>query len=209
MKTAPKETTATANKKRARLRPWLKWVLLVVISVAVGFGTYYGCAGYSGGGLPMPFGVGVAVVESGSMEPSMKVGDMLIVKKRDEIAVGDVIVYRSGRMLVVHRVIAIDGDTLTTKGDANNAADTPFDKSAYEGTVVKRVPFVGMLLDGIKSPIGILLLAALAILLIELSRTGGKASDEPTADELRAEIEELKRERGDNETQPRDGEEDK
>ena len=102
-KTAPTETKETPNKKRARLAPWVKRVLLIVISVAVGFGTYYGCAGYTGGGLPMPFGIGVAVVESGSMEPTYKVGDMLIVRKRDEIAVGDVIVYRSGRMLVVTR----------------------------------------------------------------------------------------------------------
>ncbi len=209
MKTAPKETTESQSKKCARLSPWLRRVLLAVISVAVGFGAYYGCAGYSGGGLPKPFGVGVAVVESGSMQSSMKVGDLLIVKERDEIAVGDVIVYRSGRMLVVHRVIAIDGDAITTKGDANNTADTPFDKSAYEGTVVKRVPFIGMLLDGIKSPIGILLLAAIAILIIELSRSGGRNSDEPTAEELRAEIEKLKRERGEEDTPPRGGEEDK
>ena len=55
------------------------------------------------------------------MDPVFYAGDMVCVTKGvDKIEVGDVVVFNSprGGEPIIHRVVAIDGEILTTKGDA-------------------------------------------------------------------------------------------
>ena len=73
--------------------------------------------------MPMPFGFGATLVMSGSMEPEISVNDLVFVEKPGELHVGDVILYNSGESRVLHRIVDINGDTVTTKGDANNTKD--------------------------------------------------------------------------------------
>lgn len=87
--------------------------------------------------IPSFFGYSVLHIKSGSMEPSILTGDIILVKRTDpeELAVGDVITFamtiEEGGVpilaTVTHRitgVIADGGDlSFTTKGDHNNAAD--------------------------------------------------------------------------------------
>ncbi len=91
-------------------------------------------------------------VLTGSMEPGIKTGDMVIVKeiKQANLKEGDVITYSLGNKseTVTHRIIKIvekDGKTLyQTKGDNNNAPDP--DLVSYNmilGKVVKIVGGVG------------------------------------------------------------------
>ena len=91
-------------------------------------------------------------VLTGSMEPGIKTGDMIIVKaiKQSSIKEGDVITYALGNTseTVTHRVIKVvqkDGKTMyQTKGDNNNAPDP--DLVSYNmilGKVVKIVGGVG------------------------------------------------------------------
>jgi len=75
--------------------------------------------------------INVDVVASGSMEPALYRGDVVIVDKNpDTIQVGDIIVYNATwyHLPIVHRVIAIktdsNGNTLyETKGDNNPVSD--------------------------------------------------------------------------------------
>ena len=115
----------------ARTRNILHYMLLVLLASALGLGAYLmSAAGLGRNQLPMPFGVGLATVESNSMQPSFGRGDLLVVGEAAEPAVGDVVVYQDPTIgLVVHRVVALDGDLVTTQGDANNTADVPFDRS--------------------------------------------------------------------------------
>ena len=80
-------------------------------------------------------------VISGSMWPKLSRGDIVIVEKTTaaEIKVGTVIVFRHQNGLAVHRVVSFDGWMITTKGDANPAADDPI----LYGDVVGRVPAIG------------------------------------------------------------------
>lgn len=95
----------------------------------------------------------VFAVGSGSMEPALKPGDLVIVRKAslDSIGVGDIVAYRSPEngVVIVHRVIAIDGGVLVTKGDANPEPD-PFKVTGNMvlGKVVARVPLLGYLAKG-------------------------------------------------------------
>lgn len=128
--------------------------------------------------LPTVLGYGNVVVISGSMEPEIKVGDMLIVKRQDtrEYQVGDIITYRQENSLVTHRIISIDESIeaevgvrlVTTQGDANNAADNPISSEQIEGKVVRVIPRAGDVILAMKSPFGMLLLILAGFLMIEL-----------------------------------------
>lgn len=96
----------------------------------------------------------LAVVEGTSMEPTLQSGDLVIVIKRvslRDIEVGDIVVYRRGGTLIIHRVIRIEGDTLITKGDNNWLPDPPVKFQSVIGKVLElgdnvvKVPLVGYL----------------------------------------------------------------
>ncbi len=184
---------------RGKPKAILRHISMLVLGVLLGVNVY---SIYShsvlGNPLPMPFGIGAATVQSGSMETAYSIGDLLLVKARDGYRVGDVVVYRSGTMPVVHRIIAIDGSTVTTQGDANNAPDEPFDVSCILGTVVGCVPGAGIAIDFLKTPPGILLPVGLAVLLMGLSFRREKAAEQENKArqirQLREEIDRLRQE---------------
>lgn len=187
---------------KARRKVILRRIGLALLGLLLGVNIYVLNARSVGGNrLPMPLGFGAAVVQSGSMEPTYCKGDLLFIKPAAQYAVGEIVVYQSGGSLVVHRILSLDGSTVITQGDANNAPDAPFDVSCIKGRVVGRIPAIGLAIDFFKTPLGILLLLGLAILLVELSFRRAKNRPAPPpdrsaseADLLRAEIEALKKE---------------
>lgn len=73
-----------------------------------------------------------ARVESGSMAPLIRIGDVIKVARilPEALAKGDIVVYKAGSSLAVHRLVArlrlADGTkAFLTKGDANGIADPP------------------------------------------------------------------------------------
>lgn len=178
----------------AATRNILYYVLLVLLAAALGLGAYLmSAAGLGRNQLPMPFGVGLATVESNSMQPALSRGDLLVVGQETEPAVGDIVVYQDPSIgLVVHRVVALDGDLVTTQGDANNTADVPFDRSRIVGRVVAVVPALGLLVAALKTPAGVLVTLALALLLVELPYRRQRDDDEAERQRLRAEIDQIR-----------------
>ena len=67
--------------------------------------------------------VPLAVVSSWSMEPVLHVGDIVIVARQGDYAVGDIIIYDSGHGIIVHRIVAKLDDRYVVKGDANLSPD--------------------------------------------------------------------------------------
>ena len=176
---------------------------MVVISIIIGFGVYnWNAKNISGNAMPMPFGVGVGVVLSGSMEPDISIDDVIIVAKTDpeDYELGQVVVYQEGRMLVVHEIIDIseDGQTITTQGTANSGADDPINVKYVKGRVVKVLPGLGKAVHFIKTPAVTVIIVAVAAILLVLSYRKEKPEDENGGEDdlerIRAEIERLKAE---------------
>ena len=65
------------------------------------------------------FGFRIYRVISGSMQPALQIGDVIIVKKSTNYAERDIITYSNGLTTITHRIIAINNDEVITKGDAN------------------------------------------------------------------------------------------
>ena len=175
--------------------PVFRYVLLIILAVVTGVNIYgVNAARLTGDQVPMPFGWGASVVLSGSMEPTLSVGDLLLIHRTDSYEIGDVVVYQSGGMAVVHRIIAMDGETVTTQGDANNVADEPFSAEYLKGTVTAVIPWVGHAAWALKSPAGILLTVVAAVLLVEFSYRGTKKEKELQQQQLKDEIRKLMQE---------------
>ena len=90
------------------------------------------------------------VILSGSMQPNIDIGDIVIIKEinAEQARVGDVIMFPLNNMLVTHRVIDIqqkDGKKyFTTKGDGNTEPERdPVIEENVKGKVIMVIPKAG------------------------------------------------------------------
>ena len=119
-------------------------------------------------------GHGVFAVRSGSMNPALEVGDLVVTRRVDpsEIEPGDVITLDTGsRAVLTHRVVAVqdtdDGPVFTTRGDANATPDPVAARAdQLHGRVDWRAPLLGFVLAMIAMPMGILALVSIAAALL-------------------------------------------
>ncbi len=183
---------ARHKKEKPKKSNIVRIVLLSVAALILGVSVYnWNAKSLTGNQMPMPFGFGMSVVLSGSMEDRLSKDDLIIVKETDDYKVNDIVLFQDGNSLVVHRIIAIDGDTVTTKGDANNTADSPVNKSQIKGVLIYDIGGVGAVVNVIKHPISIFVILAVVLILTELSYRKEKDKDTDELDEIKAEIEKL------------------
>lgn len=121
--------------------------------------------------------VQVLYASSGSMEPTIREGDLYIVRGSSDVEEGDVIAFESSRyeQIVTHRVVDRTPDGFVTKGDANPSTDQagghpPVRDSQVIGEVVEvagtpvTVPGIGPAIDLLQTYRWLALLAIAAFL---------------------------------------------
>lgn len=178
-----------------KIKNILRTVLMVFASAVLGVNLYlWNAQSLMGNALPMPFGYGAAVVLTGSMEPTIMADDLIIVKEAEELELGDIVVYQSNSILVVHRIVDLGPDTVITQGDANNAPDEPVRKEMIKGTVLFHIPGAGTVARFLKTPVANILLIGGALLLSEMSYRKEKDKDQNELDKIKEEIRKLKAE---------------
>lgn len=181
--------------KKAKLLPILRTVFLIFVSLVLGINIYtWNAKSLTGNALPMPFGYGAAVVLSGSMEPAIMTDELIIVKAQDSYCLNDIVVFQTGRIMVVHRIVAMDGDTVTTQGDANNTTDAPLPVEQIKGKVIGHIPHVGKIARLIKTPWVTLLLILCALATMELPFRKQKNKNDEELARIKEEIRRLKEE---------------
>jgi len=146
------------------------------------------------------------IVLSGSMEPTILTGDLILVKEADaeDIAQNDIIAFRNDantETVVTHRVTEVlteNGEvSFLTKGDANTGADASQVKAEnLEGKYLGRVGGLGRFAIFLQTPIGMLIFVVTPLCLFILydmvvrkRRSNKKATREA---ELEAELEVLR-----------------
>ncbi|GAC1324046.1 MAG: hypothetical protein NVSMB13_04850 [Mycobacteriales bacterium] len=126
--------------------------------------------------VPMAWGGKSLVVVSGSMEPTLRVGDVVVVSpvSPGSLRPGDIATFRSpdgAARLVTHRVraLTIQGDVVSvvTKGDANNNVESwSMPAAGSVGRVVEHLPALGLLLVRMHTPLLRVGLLAFAFVLV-------------------------------------------
>lgn len=117
------------------------------------------------------FGFRIYRVISGSMQPALQIGDVIIIKKANNYAEKDIITYDNGLTTITHRIKSIDGDEIITEGDANDAPDKPITKDRILGKYFFRIStfsVFSIILTG-KTIYLIMVLVLFAILLFAIS----------------------------------------
>ena len=147
-----------------KIAGWLGIAILVIAIGLVGF-MFIGPR----------FGWETHAVMSGSMEPALKVGGMIVTKPEDvdNIKVGDIITFQTeGGQKVTHRVVdivQINGQpNFQTKGDANQEPDPGFVSSTGDKLrkVVFHVPYLGFAAQFMKTKWAFLVLVGIPALIL-------------------------------------------
>lgn len=117
--------------------------------------------------FPIPGNYKILVVQSGSMEPEIKMGGAAIVKPATDYKIGDVITFgpmSKTRAPTTHRIYDIRINEFgepryITKGDANNAPDQrEIQKGEIIGKVLFSVPYAGYVVAFARKPLGFMLI---------------------------------------------------
>lgn len=174
-------------------------VLLVIVVVASVFIK-------ATGNTPSIGGYMLFRVATGSMEPEIMIGDVILVKEPSDysaIAVGDVVTYESrfgvtaGRP-VTHKVIKAPYEDngewyLQTQGIANDIPDEEINAEQLLGVMVVKIPFLKELYSFFLTPWGLLTIIALIIIAFAgefinvVKIVGAKPDDEKSAVDIAVE----------------------
>lgn len=113
------------------------------------------------------FGYSCLIVRTGSMEPAIKINDMIIIKKQNNYSLNDIVAYNvQNKYLVTHRIVDIKNEEYITKGDINNVNDTSINKSQVEGKVIFNSAFFGFYILYLLKPTIICLLLLLIYVVV-------------------------------------------
>jgi signal peptidase I len=119
------------------------------------------------------------IVQSGSMEPAIKTGSVVLVEKSNNYTVGDVITYSENvdgnisvnKSTYTHRLVSVkvDGNTslYQTKGDANRGEDVHLvNEKQILGRVIVTIPWLGYIVAFSRTRIGLLCLIIIPAVVI-------------------------------------------
>ena len=126
--------------------------------------------------IPFLFGIKSLTVLSGSMEPTIHVGDIVVVRQISPLdaRIGDIVTFRDPTdpsRLITHRIrtIQLKGNNVAfeTKGDANTSVeDWKVARDGTIGLVLYRVPRLGYVLFYVHGALGRFVLVVLPALLL-------------------------------------------
>ena len=155
--------------------------------------------------VPDFLGIKPFIVQSGSMEPAILTGDLVIVKTIDpsKLKVNDIISYKEGRSVITHRVVELTGKdgepAFMTRGDANNVVDqNPVVYAQIEGIYICKINKLGDLAMFMQTPMGMLIFVGIPlcgfVLYDIIRRKLDDKKENSKYGEAQAEIERLKAE---------------
>ena len=73
------------------------------------------------------------------MADTINIGDIVVIKITDNVKPNDIIVYQDNDYFVTHRLVQESGESLITRGDANNSEDVPISRDQVLGKVVMNI----------------------------------------------------------------------
>lgn len=118
------------------------------------------------------FGWHLDAIMSGSMEPTIQVGALVVVSPTatSDIQNGDIIAFNRGSMGICHRVVEVVKNPqlhFITKGDNNRVIDEqPVQADEVMGKVFFNIPYAGYVTQYLKTPVGLVLVIVIGAALL-------------------------------------------
>ena len=170
------ETGVPQKSKGRRIANTIINSVLVIAIILAAVCTYTSYVSTSGNGVPSIFGLRVMSIQTESMYPTMKPGDLIFdtaVKDTSELKIGDIITYWTvidgERVLNTHRITEIyDGGgylIFQTKGDNNTIEDS---LTVHESEIVgqyngMKIAGLGKLFDYLQTSTGFLIVVVIPV----------------------------------------------
>ena len=114
------------------------------------------------------------IVLTGSMEPTLNIGDIVFVKETTDIREQDIVSFKANNAIVTHRIVEIkkedEKNLYITKGDANSGNDTEeLSIENIEGKYCFKIPFLGNVILFFQKTIGIISLFLIFAVIIVIT----------------------------------------
>ncbi|MFA5933125.1 MAG: signal peptidase I [Microgenomates group bacterium] len=158
-------------KKIGNIFYWICLTLLIFVAIATAFTV-----------LEAPGGYRLFLVRSGSMEPAVKTGSIVLVAPQTKYSAGDIVTFlnkttaklKDPNSTTTHRITKVSDDegrpTYQTKGDANRSADMEsITQRQILGKVLLVIPLIGYLIAFTKTQVGFIAFIIVPITLIIFS----------------------------------------
>ena len=138
------------NEKRKRTKQIVKKLLFVIIIILLYNIFLITKSTLDKTDAKSMFGYRAYVITTNSMEPTINVGDIIIVSgiEKDKIKTDKIVTFEQNNQIITHRIVGIEetekGSKYVTKGDNNLTKDT--EEISYEqilGTIVLKIPRIG------------------------------------------------------------------
>jgi len=133
-------------------------------------------------------------VVSGSMEPTIKKGDIIIINTKDnDYKIGDIITFydpKDKTSFITHRIISVEDGKMRTQGDNNKSEDQSLlTEKDIIGKYVFKIKNGGIVLKSFQSPFTMIMIFVIGILVCILMSTD--QDGQPILDEEEKEYQEF------------------
>jgi len=128
--------------------------------------------------FPITGNIKMFTVLSGSMEPSIHVGSVVVIKPVSNYKIGDVITFGKMDVPTTHRITEMkvtEGEMVyQTKGDANDSPDgEEVNAKDIRGKVMFSIPWFGYVVDFVKKPMGLMVVIVVPSVIIVYDQLQG------------------------------------
>lgn len=96
-------------------------------------------------------------VVTGSMEDHIHVGDYILIYRKNDYQIGDVVTFKEKDSMITHRIIREENGYFITKGDANNTEDEKISKDKIVGKAILIGGLLNIVINYKYAIIGVLL----------------------------------------------------
>lgn len=143
-------------------------------------------------GLASIGGYAILEVVTGSMEPTIHVGDMIVINTKEiNYQESDIVTfYDVDGSFVTHRIVSIEENVMVTKGDNNNTEDDPTNMDKIVGKYLFKINGAGKILASFKSPFVLIMILIIGLLFCVLISTDKEGK--PILTEEEKELQEFK-----------------
>lgn len=153
-------------------------IATLILVLLLAFNVYnYFCINILGKDLATVNGYGFLEVVSGSMEPTIHIGDLILIDTKEQNYQAEDIItfYDVDGSFVTHRIVSINETTIVTKGDNNNTSDEAINMDRIVGKYVTKFNGFGKFTTALKSPfvmVMVLLIGIMVCFLVSTDKNG-------------------------------------